>query len=102
MSDIDKIEQQERGTFETIQKALLVGVHYSGRDRGECEDHLSELAELARTLGVKETRDIFCPIKSISAPTYIGSGKLEEIAEIVAAEKIDVVIFDEEISPNQQ
>jgi GTP-binding protein HflX len=101
MSDIEKIEQQERKTFENIGKALLVGVFFSGRDREECEDHLSELAELSKTLGVKETKSIFCPIKTIQSATYIGSGKVEEIRDIVMEENIDVVIFDEEISPNQ-
>lgn len=102
MSDFEKIEQQERATFEHIGKALLVGVHFSGVATDTCRDQLKELGELAKTLGVQETREIYCPIKKMTAATYIGSGKVEEIRDIVAAEKIDVVIFDDVITPNQQ
>ncbi|MCH9621527.1 MAG: GTPase HflX [Chlamydiia bacterium] len=102
MSDFEKIEQQERASFENVKKALLVGVYISGRSVNECEDHLAELAELAKTLGVEEVREIFCPVKKLTAATYIGSGKVEEIAEIVASDTIDVVIFDDVITPNQQ
>ena len=102
MSDFEKIEQQERATFENIGKALLVGVHMSGSETDTCRDHIKELGELAKTLGVKEVRELYCPIKKITAATYIGSGKVEEIKEIVAAENIDVVIFDDVITPNQQ
>jgi len=102
MSDFEKIEQQERASFKDVKKALLVGVYLSGRSTEECEDHLAELGELTQTLGVEETREIFCPIKKLTAATYIGSGKVEELAEIVAAEKIDVIVFDDVITPNQQ
>ena len=102
MSDIEKVEQQSRSTFENINKALLVGVYKSGVKNSDCEDHLEELAELAKTLGVKETKTIICPIKMFRAATYIGSGKIEEIAARVEEEKFDVIIFDDEISSNQQ
>jgi len=102
MSDFENIEQQQRSTFENLNKALLVGVHFSGKDIQECQEHLKELAALAKTLGVKETREIFCPIKNYTAATYIGSGKVEELGEICKAEGIDVLIFDDSITPNQQ
>ncbi|MCH9617071.1 MAG: GTPase HflX [Chlamydiia bacterium] len=102
MSDIEKIEQQDRATFESIKKALLVGVHMSGGESELCREHLKELGELAKTLGVKEVREIYCPVKKFNAPTYIGSGKVEEFRDIVAAEGIDVIIFDDSITPNQQ
>ena len=102
MSDFESIQQQDRASFKNIKRALLVGVYQSGRGLNECEDHVAELGELAKTLGVKETRDIFCPVKKFSASIYIGTGKAEEIAEIVADEKINVVIFDDVITPAQQ
>lgn len=102
MSDFEKIEQQDRASFANVKKALLVGVYFSGRDTQECKEHLEELALLAKTLGVQETRSIFCPIKNYTAATYIGSGKVEEFASIVEMENIDVIIFDDEITPNQQ
>jgi GTPase len=102
MSDFESIEQQDRATFKDIKRALLVGVYQSGRGLNECEDHVAELGELAKTLGVAETREIFCPIKKFSASIFIGTGKADEIAEIVREEKINVVIFDDVITPAQQ
>ncbi len=100
MSEFKK--EGEKVTFENLGKALLVGVHFSGRDVEECREHLKELAALANTLGIKETREIYCPIKNYTSATYIGSGKVEELAEIVKAENIDVIIFDDTITPGQQ
>ncbi len=102
MSEIEKNLQHEKSMFENLGKALLVGVHFSGRDVEECREHLKELAALAKTLGVKETREIYCPIKNYTSATYIGSGKVEELGEIVKNEGIDVIIFDDTITPSQQ
>jgi GTP-binding protein HflX len=102
MSNIESNEQRSQNAFESIKKALLVGVHYSGREIDECREHLAELADLSKTLGIKDTREIYCPIKKVTAATYIGSGKVEELAEIVKNEQIDVIIFDHSITPSQQ
>jgi GTPase len=85
------------------KKALIVGVYVSGRvNKIACEGHLEELSELCYTYGVTVEMRLTCPIKKIDAKTYIGSGKVDEISSICDEKDIDVVVFDEEISPHQQ
>ena len=64
-------------------------------------DSLQELSSLAVTLGFKL---IGSEVQSRSTPdskSYIGGGKLKEIKEIIKEEKVDIVLFDNELSPNQ-
>src|SRR3990167_5438081 len=92
----------DRYELEGQGKVFLVVVYPSGKESKECVEHLEELASLASTYGFETKRMISCPIKEFTAATYIGKGKAEEIGRMVADEEIDVVIFDDEISPNQQ
>ncbi len=86
----NKIEQE---------RAVLVSV-----DTGEfdVDSSLAELTELARTAGA----DVICEMtQKREAPepgTYLGRGKLDELAEYCDAEKPDLVIIDGELSPAQQ
>jgi GTPase len=78
--------------------ALLIGAYSSSKDKETCEEYLGELERLCDTYGLQVVSKIACAIKKIDAGLFLGTGKLEELAEVSA----DVVIFDEEISPNQQ
>ncbi len=82
--------------------ALLIGVYRSGGDKEACQSSLNELHRLCDTLGLSVKAELICPIKKLESATYVGSGKVEEIELQVKAEGMDVVIFDEEISPHQQ
>lgn len=83
------------------RNALLVGCYLSGK-KEECEEHLEELTRLADTYGLDTIIKLPCPLREIHAATFIGKGKVEEIAELASQNHIDIVIFDEEISPQQQ
>ena len=85
-----------------VTKALLVGVFHSGGDRVKCEEHLSELNRLCETFGILETDAVSCPIKKFDAGTYLGSGKLEELSEKAKKMGMELVVFDDEITPHQQ
>jgi len=85
-----------------IKKALLLGVYKSGGDKEICEDHLRELHRLCETFGIHDTLTITCPIKKYDSATYLGSGKLEELSILAKEQGIELVIFDDEISPHQQ
>lgn len=102
MSEQDRKQQEDRYELDEIKRVVLVGVYYSGQPHVECQEHLDELEELAHTYGFEVIHHVKCPVKKLNAATYIGVGKAEEIGEIVEQDKIDAVIFDEEISPNQQ
>lgn len=82
------------------KRAILVGTFK--RDRDTCNLLLDELEGLADTYGIETSSKVVCPIKSYDAGTFIGSGKILEIKERSSQEKCDIVIFDDEISPQQQ
>ncbi len=84
------------------EKALLVGFYAHGSDKPACLEHLNELKLLTETYGIEEATLTPCFLKSISSSTYMGSGKLEELAEYTKANQYNLVILDEEISPAQQ
>ncbi|MFT7298023.1 MAG: GTP-binding protein HflX [Sphingobacteriales bacterium] len=83
------------------EKAVLVGVVHDRYTEAETFEFLDELEFLARTAGA-DTRKIFT--QKLSKPdvkTFVGKGKLEEVRNFVVEENIDMVIFDEELSPSQ-
>ncbi len=83
---------------QTIAKALLVSA-----DTGEydAEASLAELFELVKSAGADPVLSVTQNLQKIEKGTYVGSGKLLEIAEICKAREIDLLVFDSELSPTQ-
>lgn len=94
-------EEIREGLHE-LKTALTVGIYLNKEGKAECEEYLEELEALADTLGLKVLSAHSCPIKKLDAATYIGKGKVEELAKIAEELRVDAIIFDDEISPNQQ
>ena len=65
------------------------------------KEYLDELAFLAKTLDIKIRQTFVQKIERPDKRTYVGSGKLEEIQSFIKMEKIDLIIFDDELSPSQ-
>lgn len=65
------------------------------------DDSLEELAELAMSAGAKPVTTLTQRLPE-PTPHYLGKGKLEELRQLVEEERIDVVIFDDELTPTQQ
>ena len=86
----------------TRQLALVVGTATNERNRTECETSLAELAQLVDTAGADVIETVIQQRERPHPATYVGSGKADEIKALVAALDIDVVIFDDELAPNQQ
>jgi GTP-binding protein HflX len=83
------------------EKAVLVAATFSSFGAGRINEYLDELAFLAKTLGL-ETKKRFVQKLNKSEPgLYIGKGKVEEIKEYVRSFNIDLVIFDDDLSPSQ-
>ncbi len=101
MSEIEE-NQQERYDLSEVKKVALIGVYKSGKPVDYCMECLEELEALAKTYGFETVKVFACPIKAYTAATYIGKGKAFEIGKVLQDEAIDAVIFDDEISPNQQ
>lgn len=88
-------------TKQARERAILVGIIKSGQDESEVEDFLDELSFLTETAGA-ETVKRFTQKTDVANPrTFVGSGKIEEIALFVTENSIDIAIFDDELSPSQ-
>lgn len=86
-------------------RAILVAVDRGVRDVGvgwPVEDSLAELARLADTAGAEVVGTATQRMVSPVAATYIGSGKVEEVKQLVDDFEASFVIFDDELSPRQQ
>jgi GTP-binding protein HflX len=88
------------GAFQ--RTALLVGTYLTGKLKAAALEQLDELESLCTTFGLETAAKIDCPLRQYDASTFIGKGKVEEIKGIVESQGINVVIFDDEISPHQQ
>ncbi|MGA2584207.1 MAG: GTPase HflX [Tepidisphaeraceae bacterium] len=80
--------------------AMLVGV-IMPRSTADKRDPLGELASLAKTAGANVVATILQKRYRIHPGTYIGTGKVDEIAQLAAAKNVDVIIFDNDLSPAQ-
>ena len=83
------------------EKTLLVGVIKNGEGRAAEEESIEELASLTTTAGGEVATTVFQERKSIDPSTFIGKGKAEEIAAVCAADGIDLIVFDDDLSPAQ-
>jgi len=88
-------------TRKRSERVFLVGVELKNRDRAELRESLDELAELAQTAGAEVVSDGIQKMESLNAATFIGKGKAEEFSKFCKANKVDTVIFDDELSPAQ-
>ena len=86
---------------DTTESALIVGVITPDTSRWAVRDNLNELEQLARTAGAHVKERITQSRTRIDPATFIGSGKVKEIKQIVAAQNIDLVIFDDDLAPVQ-
>ena len=84
------------------QRALLIGVTQRGGDGHEAEVSLAELELLTDTAGSDPVEVVLVKRDRFNPATLIGSGKLAELVAESKALDIDVVVFDNELSPAQQ
>ncbi len=91
-----------KDTPKICERALLVGAYIAAAEKQETQSLLEELGELVNTLGIPVIDRMLVFHREQHARYLIGSGKAEEIAARVKAEGLDVVVFDNELSPSQQ
>ncbi len=88
---------------QAIDRGYLIGVGVQQENRLlPAEDSLRELALLAKTAGIEVCGQTWQQVKRINPKTFIGSGKLQEIIEEIAHCDVNMVIFDDELSPRHQ
>lgn len=89
-------------TYENEQmeeKVILIGV--SEQEGDDAEDSLAELAELVKTAGAVVVGTLIQKRESIHPGTYVGTGKVDEIAQLLAATGAMGIVCDDELSPAQ-
>ncbi len=87
--------------MEQNEKAVLVAVITDRGTETQTTEYLDELAFLAHTAGIDSVRRFTQRLSTPSSRIYLGPGKLDEVARYCTENEIDVVIFDDELSPSQ-
>jgi len=91
-------------TYDTAvkqERAVLVGVIRPGEKPEETKEYLDELAFLVDTAGGVVEKNFTQKMLKPDRGTFVGTGKLDEIKAYVKSEEIDMVVFDDELSPSQ-
>lgn len=85
------------------EKVVLVAVVHFGKETEEkVLEYLEELHLLTNTAGGTVQKRFIQKINIVNPKTYIGAGKLEEITDYIKENKIDSLIFDDQLTPSQQ
>ncbi|MFL5765881.1 MAG: GTPase HflX [Bacteroidia bacterium] len=84
------------------ETAILVGLINSQQDSDIAKEYLDELEFLADTAGAKVLKRFTQRLEHPDSRTFIGSGKLQDVRAFVEDNNIDLIIFDDELSPAQQ
>jgi GTP-binding protein HflX len=96
----------KRTTFEFIrrarvERAYLVGVSLAGGSVASAHEHLEELAQLAATAGAEVVGRMVQGRNRVDITTYIGEGKVQELKQLCEEWAVNLVIFDDDLSPAQ-
>lgn len=87
---------------EHFERAWLIGVQFPNVALGEVEEHLDELEALVDTMGAQVVGREVVKISKPNAKFLIGSGKVDETIGWLEHHEVDVVIFDDDLTPAQQ
>lgn len=85
-----------------MERVLLVTVDFGKRTSWSAEERSTELAELTWSAGAKVVNQMIVRRHEPSSASFIGKGKVEEIAGVCASERIDLVIFNNDLRSTQQ
>lgn len=88
-------------TLKEAEKAILIGIILPRQAEEEVIDYLEELEFLTETAGALTQKRFIQKIDAPNPKTFIGTGKVNEIKEYIDQNEIDIVIFDDELTPTQ-
>ncbi len=88
-------------TIEVQESAVLVGVINRDQSEQEVKDYLDELSFLVETAGGVEVKRMTQRMESSHPKTFIGKGKLQELDDYIKENNINLVVFDDDLSPSQ-
>jgi GTP-binding protein HflX len=88
-------------TDSPAERAILIGINFPGQEERETDEYIDELSFLTETAGAEPVKRFVQKLNIPDPRTFVGSGKIAEIAHYVADNRIDIAIFDDELSPGQ-
>ncbi|MFZ9045385.1 MAG: GTPase HflX [Cyclobacteriaceae bacterium] len=88
-------------TAEVNERSALVGVVEKATPDRIITEHMDELAFLAQTLTIDVEKSFIQKLEHPDPRTFVGKGKLEEIKIYLQNEKLDSIIFDDDLTPSQ-
>lgn len=88
-------------TETSSERAVLVGLITPKVTERQVQDYLDELAFLSTTAGISPVKSFVQRLDMPHSATFVGKGKLEEIASYIQENEIGLAIFDDELSPKQ-
>ena len=88
-------------TKRKIERAVLIGIIYPWQDDREAKDYLDELSFLVETAGAQPVKRFMQRLNTPNSKTFIGSGKINDVAAFIKDNSIDIAIFDDELTPSQ-
>jgi GTP-binding protein HflX len=83
------------------ETTVLVGIVSQNQTEEQTKEYLDELAFLAETAGVEVKKSFTQKLDTPNPKTFIGTGKLNEIQAYMEEHEIEMIIFDDELSPSQ-
>ena len=83
------------------EKAVLVGLNYTKQSIDQTNEYLDELEFLALTSGATTITRFTQSVRIANPKTFVGRGKILEIKSCIKDKEIDIVIFDDDLSPSQ-
>lgn len=84
-----------------VEQAILVAVETPSQNHLKTQEYLDELEFLAGTIGIETQARFIQKMDKPHAVTFVGTGKLKELADFIEQIKSDVVIFDDDLTPSQ-
>ncbi|MBT3208562.1 MAG: GTPase HflX [Bacteroidetes bacterium] len=88
-------------TTDDKELAILIGVVNQQQNEKQVEEYLNELAFLVETAGAVPVKKFTQKVDQANPKTFVGSGKLNEIIGFVKENEINLVVFDDELTPTQ-
>ena len=85
-----------------LEKTILIGVITNEQREEKAKEYLSELAFLTTTAGGQVHKTFTQKLKMPNPKTFIGEGKVNEVKDYIIKNKIQTVIFDDELTPTQE
>ena len=93
--------KQDQPKRKEQERAVLVGLVTRNQNEELLTEYLDELAFLAETAGAIPIKRFTQKLDHPDSRSFVGSGKLQEIIDYIEGNAIDVLIFDDELSPSQ-